>query len=273
MDFFPWVDCSKSRNLPKCSEKISKFITFKEKPLRTFLQGCSFKLFCDKGCKGTFGLLKLAKGLDSGLVISWSLAFCLLISGELVVNCNFWPLSTKDTHLRKNFRCWKFSEAELVLPVFLGETPEVTGELFSRLLKSSFRRSCLATWGWGNIGEAPLLSLFNFSLSVLMFINNLLFIKLDMIKGLGPEAGTADVEAPEAEFPVGATAVEGSDFESEEGRSAISVRTMVLSRLFASFSSSSEDASSSCRSSSTWNHKYFLYFAWHANLFIFLFGN
>ena len=100
-----------------------------ENPRRIFLQGCCRSKLL-RGWRGALGLLKLAKGLDSGEVIS---SQNLLISGELltVFNCKF-CVSTMEKHRRKGVALWWLFK--------LGETP-VEPDV-SKLLKSNFRRSC-----------------------------------------------------------------------------------------------------------------------------------
>ena len=103
---------------------ISFRFSFSENPRRIFLQGCCAAMSrLLRGCSGALGLLKLAKGRDSGEVIS---SQNLVISGELltVFSCKFF-VSTMEKHRRKGVR--------------LGETSE------SMLPKSNFLRSC-RTW-------------------------------------------------------------------------------------------------------------------------------
>ena len=161
------------------SLRISFRFSFSENPRRIFLQGCCTMSRLLRGCRGAFGLLKLAKGRDSGEVISSSQN--LVISGELltVFNCKFF-VSTMEKHRRKGVGLWLFK---------LGETSK------SMLSKSNFLRSCL-TWNieddftskwtffiffkksrmtvltivcWENNGEAPLSSFSTTSVMSLLF--------------------------------------------------------------------------------------------------------
>ena len=102
---------------------ISFRFSFSENPRRIFLQGCCAALSrLLRGCSGALGLLKLAKGRDSGEVIS---SQNLVISGELltVFSCKFF-VSTMEKHRRKGVRLGETSESMAMLP------------------KSNFLRSC-----------------------------------------------------------------------------------------------------------------------------------